>query len=39
MIVYNTAVIDAIKEWFLSNKKTIAVAESVTAGRLQAALI
>jgi nicotinamide-nucleotide amidase len=38
MIVYNTKVIDTIKEWFLSNKKTIAVAESVTAGHLQAAL-
>ncbi len=38
MIVYNTKVIDIIKDWFLANKKTIAVAESVTAGHLQAAL-
>jgi len=38
MIVYNTTVINTVKEWFLTNKKTIAVAESVTAGHLQAAL-
>ncbi len=38
MIVYNTEVINKIKGWFLANKKTIAVAESVTAGHLQAAL-
>ena len=38
MIVYNTTIINVIKDWFLANKKTIAVAESVTAGHLQAAL-
>ena len=36
--MYNRDVIDKIKDFMISHKQTVAVAESVTAGHLQAAL-
>ena len=36
--MYNGEVISAIKDYMISNSQTIAVAESVTSGHLQAAL-
>lgn len=35
--MYNTQALDAIKNFMLSRKQTLAVAESVTSGHLQAA--
>jgi nicotinamide-nucleotide amidase len=35
---FNTAAIDKARNYFIKNKKTVAVAESVTAGNIQAAL-
>ena len=37
-IIFDTSAIDKIRQYFIKHKKTIAVAESVTAGFLQAAL-
>ena len=37
-MLYDEEVINQIKEWLTAHKQTIAVAESVTAGHLQAAL-
>lgn len=36
--MYNTKVIEEIREYMLSNSQTLAVAESVTSGHLQAAI-
>ena len=36
--MYNTAYISAIKEFMVNHNQTVAVAESVTAGHLQAAI-